>query len=232
MPTLVVNSSARAFNDPRVSANPLRRNFDWARASTLTVKNPKSFADLIEAGGAHNVFNGARATSADNTTAWTVTGASASDPSRYRFAATAGTAPALRADRGLSLSGVAVTVALNADQTATFSLGSGSFGSAVTGDVLFAPGPTTGDPATAFSPLNEGFWTIIAVLSSTSVQVQRTSGASLSAPASFSGASEVVTLGSAAQLQAFSAAGVQAGDRVNVSAASPSRPAAPSRWTG
>jgi hypothetical protein len=88
----------------------------------------------------------------------------------------------------------------------------GDFTAVVVGDTLFIPGVTTGDPAGPFSPLNEGYWTVLAK-DGTSSTLQ------LSRPLNetFVGVSEVVTPSSASQLLVFSAAGVQVGDRVTVS---------------
>jgi hypothetical protein len=59
--------------------------------------------------------------------------------------------------------------------------------------------------------LNEGYWTAIAA-SANSITIVRAAGSV------FSGSSETVTPTAGAQLQAFTAAGVQAGDTVEISA--------------
>lgn len=212
MPTLSVQSAAVAFGDAPPNSNPRRRYFDWKRDFSVEVASPRTapFSGL-EAGGSRVVFDGARATTVDGTTAFSVALSLLGAP-RYRFSWTGGANPTLRVNRSLSLSGVAVTVAVNGDQTATLTVGSGSLAAVQPGDTVYLPGPSTGDAATAFSPLNEGWWAAISVPSSTSVQLQRPSGTP------FSASGETVTLGSAAQLQAFSAAGVQPGDRASVEA--------------
>lgn len=212
MSTLSILSKAVAFSDTNTTtSNPLRRNFDWTRSLSLSVASPKGDQQDIPAGGSWTFFNNVRSTTVDGTTAFTVT-TNPNDSARYRFSFVSGTNPTLRTDRSLTLSGAAVTVAIAANATATLTTGSGTFGSTAAGDTIFIPGVSTGDSAGPFNVLNEGYWVVLAVLSSTAIQVARPTGTA------FQGTAEVQTLTQNAQLQAFSAAGVQIGDQVAISA--------------
>jgi hypothetical protein len=211
MSTLSITSKAVAFGDPTATNNPSRRNFDWSRQYTVSVANPRSFHETIEAGTSKTIFSSTRSTSLDGTSAFS-SAASALGGGRYRFTWTGGTNPGLRTDRALTLTGQAVTVTVNADQSANLSLGAGTFGATAVNDIVFIPDVTTGDSASVFNVANVGFWQVIAVLSSTNIQVQRLSGEA------FVATGETVTLASNGQLQAFSASGVQAGDKATISA--------------
>jgi hypothetical protein len=210
--TLNIGSTIIAYGDSTVNSNPKRRFVDWTRIQQgWTVYNPKSEQFSIDPGSSLNIFNGVRTVNADGTTQWTVT-ASPLDPTRFRFTWTGvGTAPALRTDRGLTLNTITVTVTVLANGSATFTLGSGTWGSTVAGDVLFIPGVTTGDSSGPFSALNEGYWSVLSV-----------SGLVLTAvrPAGtiFQGSSEIKTVTANSQIQAFTSAGVQLSDKVELSA--------------
>lgn len=209
--TLNIGTSVVAYGDTTINSNPKRRFVDWTRTQQgVPVVNPKSEQFSVDPSSSLAIFNGTRSTSADGTTAWTVT-ASSLDPTRFRFTNSSGTAPALRTDRGLTLNTIAVTVAILTNGSATFTLASGTWGTAVAGDTLFIPGVSTGDTAGPFSSLNEGYWTILSV-----------AGLVLTAtrPASvvFQGVNETKTVTANVQVQAFSAAGVQTTDKVELSA--------------
>lgn len=210
MSTLVISSKAVAHSDSASSNDPRRKHFDWLRERKLTVSNPKSNEEVIPAGGSFTFFNGTVSTSIDGTTAFAVT-KSTLGGGRYRFTNTGGTAPALRTDRGLTLNGQTVTISDNGDGSATFTLGAGTWGTSVAGDTLWLPGPQTGDASTPFNVLNQGAWTVIAVISPTVLQAVRPTGVG------FSVAAEAIPVTANSQVQAFSAAGVQVGDKVDIS---------------
>jgi hypothetical protein len=213
MSTITITAKAVAYGDASTGNQPLRKNFDWSRSNSVSCQNPKSSQEIIPAGSSHTFFDGTRTTSIDGTTAFAVTRDPA-DASRYRFTATGGTAPALRTDRNLALNGEQVTVTVNADSSVDLLLGgAATWGSTQAGDTVFIPGPTTGDAATPFGALNEGFWVVLAVLAANKLQCVRPTGTD------FQASGETVTLTASTQVQAFSAAGVQAGDGVEISAA-------------
>jgi hypothetical protein len=208
---LNIGVSIICYGDASISSNPKRRFVDWTRNTQgLVVGNPKSEQFVVDPGATFTVFDGTRTTSIDATTAFTVT-SNLLDPSRFRFTNTAGTAPVFRTDRGLALNGITVTVAVNTNGSASFSLSGGSWGTAVAGDVLFIPGAVSGDPVGPFSALNEGYWLVLSVSGST-LTAARPLGVT------FQGAGQVVPVTSNAQIMAFSAAGVQPSDKVDIAA--------------
>lgn len=210
---LTITNRALAFHDLTPNSQPQLKAYDWAyTAKTLSVSDPKTYAGTIAAGGSALIFDGTRATTLDGTSAFSVALSPLDAGTRYRFTWTGGTNPTLRTDRALTLSTQAVTVAVNADSTVNVTLGGGTFAGVVAGDTVFIPGLSTGDSATVFSEVNVGFWVVLAVVSSTNLQLARAPGNG------FSATGETVTLASDAQLQAFSAAGVQPGDSVQISA--------------
>lgn len=212
--TLKLVSKTLAYADLPDTSNPIQRFVDWTTQRCYLVKNAKSNPFVIDPGATMAIFSGLRTTSIDNTTEFLVTQSTLS-PVRYRFTwDLTGTAPALRTDRGLNLDAVALTLTAGPNSTLTMVAATGTPFSAVqAGDVVFIPGLTTGDPAGPFSALNEGFWSVLAVTGpNTTLQLVRPAGTA------FSGISESVTPSSTTAVQAFSAAGVQAGDQVNISA--------------
>jgi hypothetical protein len=214
--TLKIFHTTLAFGDPNptgaAASNPRKKYVDWNEDISVSVKNPKSAPFTVDPGASLALFNGTRSNSADGTTQWTLS-LSPLSADRYRFTATSGTAPALRTARSVSLNGVATTVAVNANQTATVSAPASTFSAAQVGDQVFVPGTSTGDTAGPFNALNEGLWTVLAVANDgSSMQLGRLPGAA------FSAFGESVTPSSNAQFLVFSAAGVQPGDGVDVNA--------------
>lgn len=200
-----------AYSDKTVSSNPRLRNVDWTRDMPgLAIGAPKSDRIDIQPGQSKLVFDGTRTTTIGVTTEFDIS-LSPLDPSRYRFTWTTGTNPSLRSDRAIDLTGIATTFVVNANATVNLNSASPAFTGVVVGDSVFVPNTTTGDSANVFSAANSGFWTVIAVLSTSSLQLARPSGEDFSATA------ETQTPASADQLQIFSASGVQIGDAVDIS---------------
>ena len=209
---LTIVSRALGFGDPSPNNDPQLKFFDWTRnQQAVVVNNPRQLPGTLPAGQSVVVFDGTRTLATDGTTAFGVTLSPLNQGTRYRVTWTGGTNPVLRTDRGLALTGQAVTIAISANQVADMTLGGSTFTTVAVGDTLFIPGVTTGDSAGPFNPQNEGAWNVIAVLSATHIQLVRPTGSS------FSGSSETQTVTSNPQVSAFSAAGVQAGDSVTVS---------------
>ena len=211
---LNVTMKLLAFGDKSLNSNPRLRYVDWNRdASGIQVRDPKAESHSIDPGATKLIFDGTRATTISGSTAFAVT-LSPLDPSRYRIAWTGGTNPTFRTDRSLTLNGIAVTIAAQANSTVIMTVPAGppDFTGVNAGDTVFIPDASTGDAAGPFSPLNGGYWQVLAVLSSTSLSLARFAGTD------FSATNEVVTLTANSQLQAFSTAGVQVGDKVDISA--------------
>lgn len=211
---LNIASKYVSFMDTEATSQPQLKAFDWSlNIKAASFADPKTYAGAIPAGSSAVIYDGTRATTIDGTTAFASSLSTLDSGSRYRFTWTGGTNPGLRTDRGLTLSGQNLTVAINADQTANFQLGGGTFGTTAVGDTIYIPGANTGDAApTPISATNTGFWTVIAVLGATNIQVTRLDGES------FTATGETVLLTANTQFQAFSATGVQIGDSVRISA--------------
>jgi hypothetical protein len=132
--------------------------------------------------------------------------------------ATAGTAPGFRTNRALTLNTEVVTVTVNNNATVQFALSSisaGTFAAVSVGDVVWVPNTSTGDSANVFSETNSGFWTVLAV-GPVSMVANKVLTLKRLAGTSFSGVAEVVTLTANTQLQAFSSAGVQVTDKLEI----------------
>ncbi len=196
------------YDDASASNNPTQRFADWKRNLLVTIANPQNQRFVIPPNSTQTVFSGVRTALIDNTTAFSLT-LNSYNSSIYRITNTGGTAPGFRTDRGLTLSGSTVTVAINNNSTATFTT-TGSYGTTVPGDTVFVPTVLTGDPASPFSATNGGYWVVLNK-TATVLTLARPSGVS------FSAAAEVVTLTTNAQLQAFSSAGVQVDDTLEIS---------------
>jgi hypothetical protein len=208
--TLSLSTRSLGYSDPTNPGNdPQKRNVDWRSSITVAAKNVSGVPYTIPVGASVTLFDGTRSNSSDGTTQWTLALSTLSSD-RYRFTNSAGTAPVLRTPRTLAL-GATVTVLVNANQTATFTSTASAFTAVQVGDTVFVPGVTTGDTG-PFSPLNQGFWTVLSVAVDGS-NVQLTRGAGVT----FQGWNEVVSV-SSGQVKAFSAAGVQIGDGVFISA--------------
>lgn len=211
--TLKLISDTLAYGDVGTTSNPLRRYVDWAVSRSYSVRNPKAEGIAVEPGASYTLFSGTRSTSIDGTTEFNLS-LSTLASTRYRFTwSGVGTNPVFRTDRALTLNTVLVTIVVNTNQTITMTGVGGSFSAVQVGDVVFLPGPTTGDAATVFNAVNEGLWTVLSVaVGGASMQLSRPSGQTFAAVA------DSVTVTSNTQVQAFSAAGVQVGDSVNISA--------------
>jgi hypothetical protein len=210
--TLNLLQTLLAFGDTVQNSNPLRKYFDWSRRLiNIPCSNPHSEPYLVPPQTAKLIFDGSRTTAIDGTTAFT-TSKNAFSPGTYRFTNVAGTAPAFRIARALSLATKVLTFTNNLDGTSTFSMtndGSNALTAIQVGDVLFIPGLTTGDTLGPFNTANEGAWTVL-VAGSYSLVLNRVG--------LYSGVTETQTVTSNPQVIAFSAAGVQIADKVDVSA--------------
>ncbi len=210
--TLKLIGTTLAYADVGVTSNPMRKYADWAVQRSYKVANPKTEPYTVDPGATLTVFNGSRTMATDGTTQFTLT-LSPLASTRYRFTFSAGTDPVLRTARALALATKTVTVTVNNNLTVTMASLVGDWTAVQVGDTVFIPGTTTGDAAAPFNPLNVGYWTVIAVAGDgSSVQLARPTGTS------FIGYAEAVVVASNAQVLAYSAAGVQVGDKVRISA--------------
>jgi len=212
MSILSIVSQVTAFDDASSGNQPTKRLMDWRRSLLqLPVTDPKSEKITLDPLASLVVFDGTRSTSIDGTSAFALTTSSLS-ATRYRITNSAGTAPALRTARSVTLSGLNVTITVNLNLSVTITVSAGTpFGAVQVGDVVFLPGVSTGDPASPFNNLNLGYWTVLTA-SSASITVARADGTV------FEGLTETVAVVSNTSLQAYSIAGVQVGDTVALSA--------------
>lgn len=212
--TLNVSTKILAFSDTgEITSNPRLKNVDWYRdISGMPVANPRSEGYSIAPGGSKTIFDGTFVSTIDGTTAFDLT-LSPLDPSRYRIAHSAGTAPGIRTGRGLALNGVSVTFTVNNNATMTVSVPAGpDFTAVQVGDSVFIPHTTTGDVSSPVSVLNAGYWEVLAKASSLNITLVRPSGTD------FEGITQTVALTASSQLRAYSATGVQVGDSVDITA--------------
>jgi hypothetical protein len=209
----LLNRTSRilSFSDLQVNSNPKRRGVDWTRDLLgIPVEKDQQQKYTIDPMSEIVIFNGTRSLTLDNTTELALTSVAVLDPTRYRLAWTGtGTAPGFRTDRGLTLSGGTLTIALQTNSTILVThSGVSVFGSVQVGDVVFIPGASTGDTA-HFSPLNEGEWFVLAA-SATSLTLAR------SPDEVFQGASESTAVSADSQVQAYTPTGVQVNDTLDI----------------
>jgi len=196
-----------AFADAGASNAPSLRAADWSRdVSDIVVTAPNTVMRDLAPAEEVVFFNGSRTLTINGTTTFSLALVDG-ETDKYRIRHTAGTAPGFRTDRALDLSTGVIVVAVNANGIATMTVSGGpTFAGVVVGDSVYVP---TLDEvgAQVFSAPNQGFWTVVAAT---------TTVLSLTRSGDFEAAAESVTIGVADQLQVFSAAGVQVGNRLEI----------------
>lgn len=214
MSALTFIYQALAFDDEDTTSNPTQTPINWSKAiKNLSCDHPSTQEFPIDPNGTVTLFNGTRTTSIDANSAFSLA-LSALDPSRYRVTYVPGesAAPAFRTDRSLVVTAIDLAFVVNANQSVTVTPATGDpFADVVVGDNVFVPGTSTGDSASPFNPLNEGYWSVLSK-SGTSITLTRFAGEV------FAGYTETVTPATNDVFQAFSTAGVQVGDTVQISA--------------
>lgn len=214
MSILSLYSLTLAYSDPAQTNNPVLRNADWKRSlPAVFVKNPKTDPFMVGGGNETLIFDGTRLTSIDGTSAFDLSLSTlASD--LYRITSSGGTDPILRTARALNLNGIVTTLTVQANGSVLVTVPAGTpFSFVQAGDELMIAGVLTGDASSPFSSLNQGRWTVLAVGGAgANVTLVRPAGQD------FQGVTEVVTPTTAAQVYAYSQAGVQAGDKMRLSA--------------
>ena len=208
--TLNINSSILAFDDLPASSNPSRKVDHRRSISGIAVRNAGKKGYTIPASSSLLIFDGTRSTSINGTTDFAF--ALKTTTNRYRFTwNAAGAAPAFRAARTANTATHTLTWVVNANATVTLTSSAADFGTIIVGDTVFIPGTSTGDTASDFNALNEGYWD---VLDATSTVL----GLARPSDTDFTGYGEATVVSANAKFQAFSAEGVQIDDKVNVSA--------------
>lgn len=211
--TLNLYSKLLAFSDKNVSSNPRLRSVDWEReALGIAVVDPVSQGFEIPIGSSKVIFDGIRTTTLDNTSAFSI-GINFINPSLYRITWTGGTNSTFRTGRNLTLTGIAVTFAVNLNNTVSLTIPNISlsdFSAVVAGDTLFIPNTSTGDSSSPVNDLNSGYWQVLSKTDAFTLTISRFVGTD------FEGVGETVTLTSNSQLRAFGPDGVQPGDSVAI----------------
>ena len=181
----------------------------------MVVNNPQSYPRTLQPGEAYTFFNGVRILSNAANTELTLTLSSRINPldptPRYRFSWTGGTNPVFRTNRGLTLNTKTVVVSINTNFTVKFLATAGDFAGVSVGDEVFLPSVLSGDAASPFDPLNCGYWVVLGVAVDTSYITVARSG-------DFEAVAESVLVSANSQVQAYSSAGLQVGDKVDISA--------------
>ncbi len=204
---LNINSSAVAFQDAVLTNNPLMRTFDWSRRQNgLQIQNPEARTFMVPARQMMTLFNAARNTTIDNTTAFSVTYL---NDGTYKFAWTGGTNPSLATDQALSFGATQMTVTVAANQIVTITAGSGTpFVNVTPGATLYI-NSSVDMVSPSFNILNAGYWNVVTA-TSTVLTLVRPPGSS------FSATSEVVAAATSADMVAFVLSTVQIGDKVRI----------------
>jgi hypothetical protein len=201
---LSLYSLTLAHGDAVPNNNPSLRFVDWKRAHKgVSVENPRIEAIALPPGAEKLVFNGVRTTDIDGTTALDLEPIAAN---RYRLTHSAGTDPGFRVDRGLDLTGVQISFLAQANGSILATAGAGfPFLDLQVGDGVYV------GPGSGFDAMNQGFWTVLGSDGS-GVEVV------LVRDGDFLGLSEVATPSAPGQILGYSQAGVQVGDKLNLSA--------------
>jgi hypothetical protein len=201
-----------AFADPQLTSDPRLKHVDWTRnVSGIPVRNPSGPGYTIAPGATVNIFSGVSPTTLDGTTTFSFSLLPVEGASRYRFTWTGGTNPTLRTPRNLTPTGIALTFTVNANATVSVSSASPVFAGVVAGDGVFIPHTTTGDAPNLISVLNAGYWVVLGVTDTQNITLVRPTGQE------FEAVGETVTPASNSQFRAYSDAGVQVDDSVDIS---------------
>jgi hypothetical protein len=213
MSILNVTIQSLAYDDDAgLSNNPNRRAWDWTRnLSNIPISNPTSDKIRLAPGASATIFNGTVPSGLDGTSVLSMNLLSAST-STYQLLVTAGSY-GFRTPRAISgLGGCNVTINNNA--LAVFTFSGATLTAVQVGDTMRINGAVLyGTPPFAFNPVNAGLWTVIGINYGTgAVSVVRPVGTA------FAGVQEAPASVLASDVQFYSAAGVQVGDKVAISA--------------
>jgi hypothetical protein len=195
-----------AYSDDSHTDNPQKRDFDWSRRfHAIPVSNPAHDKVVLPPGESVTLFDGIRSTGLTTSSVMSI--AYVRD-SIYRL--TVSTPSAFRTSRVITgITGCVVTV--NNNVVASFQFTGASITASV-GDILRIAGSNYYDTFSnySFSPLNAGKWRVVSVSGDT-IQAVRSS------ECPFSGINETVVTVDPAQVEIYSASGVQAGDKFEIS---------------
>jgi hypothetical protein len=207
MSNLKMLTSIVAFRDAMPdSANPRLRHVDWMRSFNVQdAGNPRSDAYTLAPGETRSIFDGTRTLTINGGSTFSLS-LVPGETINYRLRHVSGGPPGFRTTRSLLAVGFVFTLVVNADQTVTITT-SGDLTAIQPGDTLWLPGSDNGITS-PFQLANQGFWLVMT--SSASQLVVRRTG-------DFNGVAQTgVLVTSSDQIQAYSAAGVQVGDKIEL----------------
>ena len=194
------------YQDTNPTNNPSMNNFRWNRdIQGIDIREPTSKSLILPAGQTLNLFTGSVATSADLTTTWNIA-LKAGTSQTYVISKAGGTSPAFRTAR---TTGADATTAITVTQNATLLTFSSTAGTPLN---LIVGGAVVGDDVrigTLFNAANRGKFKVLA-RTATSFTIENAAGQ----------AQGPILLGAgfADQINMFSAAGVQIGDKMDITA--------------
>jgi hypothetical protein len=211
MANLTLVNRISIVEDGNATNNPQKRIPDWTQnIQGMSVNNPLSAEYAIQPSQSLSIFNGSYTTSIGAIPISVSLNPFANGT--YRFTGTS--ALGLRVDRAIDFTGTTLVLTVNNNSLATLAItaGAATFASAQVGDIIILPGIITGDtvPSTFFSAINQGFWQIIGIPTTTTVSMVR----AYSQP--FQGAAQTVTAVPTGLVSVFSSTGVQIGDTVSI----------------
>lgn len=192
--------------------NPNLRDFDWTRTySAIACNNPSSDKIKIMPGQTVTLFDGSTSTLLDATSVMDLT---LVDSSVYKLEVTAGSS-GFRTARDTVGAYTTAQVTVNNNSVASFNFddaGGIDFAAVQIGDILRIAGEKVYDTSPyAFTSLNSGLWTIIAVDSVNQIlQCVRKAGCP------FEGITEAVTGIAASDVEIYTATGIQKGDKFEI----------------
>lgn len=205
MPKLNLLVFLNAYSDKVSTNNPSQNNIKWDRnINGLSCANPGSIPLQLAPGESRSLFNHARTLAQDNTTQYSLA-LKPLNSSIYVLSWVGGAAPNFRTPRTTGADATSqITVTVNGP-LATFTSSGGTSLALISGGCAVGDNVRIGNQ---FSAGNQGAYKILA-LTATSLTVENESAV----------AEGPITLGSgfAAQLQVYSAAGVQVDDVLKIS---------------
>lgn len=190
------------YEDANPTNNPTKNNVKWTLDEQgLEVNEPESKSLVLQAGQSLSLFSGLVSISDDGTTTYDLA-LKVGTSNTYKISHNSGTAPAFRVARNTSADNTTEVTVTKNGPVLTFTSTGGTLFS------LIAGGCAVGDEvriAGNFNTANQGKFKILA-LTATSFQVENSAGQ----------AEGPITLTAASNIQVFSAAGVQVGDKVSL----------------
>ena len=219
MGILSITQRSISYEDDASSNNPQQRSFDWSRQlQGIPVAKASNIPYSIPPLQSVELFNGSRTLCYDDTTEFSIS-VSPIATNRYRLSWTGtGAAPVFRTARTITFPSSpvpTVTIAPQQNKCVVVTSSAGAiFGSVIEGDTVYIPGVSTGDVASVFDPLNEGFWSVLSATTTTLILARDPN-------AVYSAKGETVSITSGNYFQVFSSDGIQLDDTLSLTSGFP-----------